>query len=195
MFKTVLVTAPTSEPITIDEANDHLKLSGEDTYVSGLIVAARRQLERYLNRALITQTWKVYYDCFHPEMKIPFGSLQTGGTPSVDPVVKYRDLNGTLQTLASSNYWVIPTTEPATILKGYDVTYPETQYGRPDAVEITFTCGYGDSDSVPEDIRHAMKILITNYHEQRGDIVIANMVTRIPHFITDLIHSYKIYNF
>ena len=191
MHKTVLVEGPATEPITVEEANTHLHLTGEDVYVTGLIKTATSQVERYLHRKLITQSWKVYYDCFQPDMIVPFGSL----TSNPAPVVKYYDINGTQQTLGTSNYWIVYTTDPAIILKGYDVTYPETQYGRPDAVEIAFTCGFGSAADVPAEIKHAIKLLITNYHEQRGDIVIANMVTRIPHFISDLIHSYKIYNF
>lgn len=207
MHKTVLVTAPTIEPLSLEDAKTHLNVSGtsKDTYIEGLIKTARRQVERYLNRVLITQSWKVYYDCWQHELLIPFGNLQIAtysvGPPEVlaSPVVKYRNLEGTLTTLTESDfYWVVTNTDPARIVRKYDATYPELQYGRPDAIEIAFTAGYGaTSAAIPDEIKHAMKLLITNYYENRGDVVVGPGYTvgKIPSFVTDLIHSYKLYEF
>jgi uncharacterized phiE125 gp8 family phage protein len=182
------------EPITTAEAKSHLNVSGtsKDAYIDSLIVTARGQIERYLNRALITQSWKVYYDCWQKELLIPFGSLSTLTS------VKYYDIDGNLQTLSTDYYWVLSTTDPARIIRKYDATYPELQYGRPDAIEIAFTAGYGaTSSAIPGEIKHAMKLLITNLYENKGDIVIGpgHTVGKIPSFVTDLIHSYKLYNF
>jgi uncharacterized phiE125 gp8 family phage protein len=193
MHKTQLVTAPTEDPITVAEAKDHLNIRGNsrDTYINGLISAVTKAVETYLHRALITQSWKVFYDRFHDHMKIPFGSLQTVTG------ITYYDLNGNAQTFSNSLYWVVKETDPACIIRKYEVTFPETQYGRPNAVEIAFTCGYGSASAVPEPIKHAMKLMLTNYFEHRGDIVsgpgIAAM--KIPGHITDLIHPYRLYYF
>jgi uncharacterized phiE125 gp8 family phage protein len=194
VHKTVPVTGPAVEPITTAEAKSHLNVSGtsKDAYIDSLIVTARGQIERYLNRALITQSWKVYYDCWQKELLIPFGSLSTLTS------VKYYDIDGNLQTLSTDYYWVLSTTDPARIIRKYDATYPELQYGRPDAIEIAFTAGYGaTSSAIPGEIKHAMKLLITNLYENKGDIVIGpgHTVGKIPSFVTDLIHSYKLYNF
>lgn len=201
MHKTVLVTGPAIEPITTAEAKTHLNVSGtsKDTYIDTLIVTARKQIERYLNRALITQSWKVYYDCWKHELLIPFGRLQIADdTPGpASPVVKYYDINGTQQTLTESTYyWVVTTTDPARIVRKYDATYPELQYGRPDAIEIAFTAGFGSAaTAIPDEIKHAMKLLIGKYYEHRSDVVIGQSVQSIPSYITDLIHSYKLYEF
>jgi len=55
--------------------------------------------------------------------------------------------------------------------------------------------GYGDAvTDVPEEIRHAIKLLMTDLYENRGTIVLGT-VNRIPQYIIDLIHSYRIYTF
>jgi uncharacterized phiE125 gp8 family phage protein len=55
--------------------------------------------------------------------------------------------------------------------------------------------GYGLSGtSVPEEIKHAIKLLITDMYENRGTVVMGS-VAKIPNYITDIIHSYKIYSF
>jgi len=156
-----------------------------------MIATARKQIERYLSRALITQEWEVYYDCWNTKMMIPFGQLQ-----NVDSV-QYYDSNGSFTTLPeASHYWVSNTSDPGFIQKRYDAVFPELQPGRPDAIRITFTCGYGDDpEDVPENIRHAMKLLITDYFEHRGEVVVGTAATRIPQFISNLIHTYRLYQF
>lgn len=121
---------------------------------------------------------------------------------SVDPVVtkkpfvKYYNTDGVLTDLNESDYyWVVNNGEPAKLVRKYDVNYPELQYGRPDSIEVTFQCGYGVAADVPEDIKHGIKLLIGNYHANREDVVIGHTVTKIPSHITDLIHSYKLYEF
>lgn len=191
MHKTVLVDAPSVEPITLPEAKAHLNITGtsRDTYITSLITVTRRGIERYLKRALITQTWKVYYDCWHNCMKIPFPVLQT-----VDSVI-YKDSNGNDQTWATDQYWVVNTEDPGSIVRAYNVTFPQLQDGRPDAIEIEFTCGYGDAASdVPEEIRHAQKIWLTDLFEHRGEIVVANAAHRIPDHVKNLLHDHRIYN-
>lgn len=193
MHKTVLVTAPTVEPVELAEAKAHLNYTNDDldSYISSLIISVRRAIERYLRRALITQSWKVYYDCWKHELLIPFGALQTVTT------VKYYDDSGTQQTLsANTYYWVVTTEDPGRIVRKYNVTYPELQYGRPDGIEIAFTAGFGAAASaVPDEIRNAIKLMLTDYFEHKGTVVIGEQVNKIPNHIADLIHSYRLYEF
>jgi uncharacterized phiE125 gp8 family phage protein len=188
----------------VSEAKAHLRFTGssKDAEITRMIKAFRTSIERYLHRALITQTWKVYYDCWQNEMKIPFGSLQLVSVvvdPPTEkrPLIKYRDTDGVLTELDESvYYWVVKSTDPACIVRKYDVTYPELQYGRPDAIEITFKCGYGDTAAnVPEDIIHALKVMLTDYFEHPGSVVVGDRVNKIPDHITGLIHNYKLYEF
>lgn len=190
----VLKTAPTVEPITLADVQTHLKLSGETTYLTGLIKTARMMIERELNRSLILQTWTGYADRWGCELHIPYPPLIAVNS------VKYYDLNGTLTTLSSANYWVDNKKQPGEIEYVYDFTPPELQYGRPNAIEVEFTAGFlgsgTDADkqaAVPEPLKHGMKVLITDMHEHRGQYVIGNNANKIPHYILDLIHSYKIY--
>lgn len=186
-----IVTPPASEPVTLSEAKAQLSVtsSAHDTRITSLITTARRQVERYLKRALITQTWKVYYNCFHAVMELPYPPLQ-----SVTHV-KYYDDSGTLQTLSSDLYWEDLASEPGKIVRKYDAVYPELLAGRPNAVEIQYVAGYGDADDVPEEIRHAILMLVTDYFDNRGEVVVGSMAQRIPGFIKDLVHDYRMYSF
>jgi uncharacterized phiE125 gp8 family phage protein len=190
----VLITPPAAEPIDVAEVQTHLRVSGQTAEITRLIKAARGVVERYLNRALITQTWDAYYRNWC-ELKLPYPPLELGTvqTPT-PPVVYYRDLDGNEQTLSSSLYHLTKD-EPAEIVRKYDTTWPELQYGHPQPVRIRVVVGYGAAGSaVPEEIKHAMKLIITDLYENRGTVVLGN-VAKIPNYITDLIHSYKIYHF
>lgn len=59
----VLVTAPTEEPISLPDAKIHLRLADEfqvdDDYVTELISLSRKIVETILQRALLTQSWRL----------------------------------------------------------------------------------------------------------------------------------------
>ncbi len=183
----VLITAPTVEPLDIPEVQTHLRVSGQTGEIARMIKTARGMVERYLQRALITQTWDVYYEDWCG-IKIPYNPLQSVTT------VKYRDLDGVEQTLSNTLYYVTKH-EPAEVERVYDTSWPTLQYGRPQPIVVRAVVGYGaDGTSVPEEIQHAMKLLITDLYENRGTVVMGT-VAKIPNYITDLIHSYKLYQF
>jgi uncharacterized phiE125 gp8 family phage protein len=58
-WSTSLKTAPTIEPITLEEAKTHLRVGRRRRGRSdrSLIQAAREYVETFTNRALVTQTW------------------------------------------------------------------------------------------------------------------------------------------
>ena len=56
----VLVTAPTEEPVSLAEAKLHLRVdyTNDDVLIGALITAARQHAENDTRRALVTQTWR-----------------------------------------------------------------------------------------------------------------------------------------
>lgn len=188
MLIATLKTGPSSEPITLQEAKDHLLVTSslQNDYITGLIVTARRNLERLLKRAFISQTWTAYADKFECEFCLPYPPLISVTS------VKYYNLDGTITTLDPLNYWVVINEEPGEVVKRYNVTYPQLEYGRPNAIEIEYVAGY---TVVPEEIKQAMKLLLTDWFEHRGSVVIGNINTKIPNYVLDLVHSYKMYSF
>lgn len=190
-MKATLITAPSTEPVTTSEAKTHLRVTGssEDSYIDSLVKAARIQVERYLNRALIQQTWDVFFDDWEHTLRLPYSPVSSITN------VKYYDLDGVEQTLSSSLYYFVSSSDPACIVRKYNVSYPDLEYGRPAAITVRQICGYGSaSSSIPQPIIHAIKLLVTDMYENRGTVVLGS-VQKIPNYIVDLIHGYKLYDF
>lgn len=191
-LKLTLVTGPEIEPISIGDVCNHsrIDIGDDDALIELLINAAREQAESITNRALITQTWKLTLDVFpgngYGKIKIPKPPLQ-----SIDSVT-YLDTDGELQSLTDSptSNWILEAGEPTIMVPDYDVTWPST-YDVPDAVNITFTCGYGDAaEDVPAAIRQWMMVYVAGMYEYREYAYDKPM--QAHGFIDRLLDSYRV---
>jgi hypothetical protein len=89
MLSPVLVTAPTAQPITLDEAKLHLRVDGDDENleISTIVLAAVSHLDGYagiLGRCLMPQTWSQEYETPTIDLVLPLGPVSavvsvTGG--------------------------------------------------------------------------------------------------------------------
>jgi len=205
-----LLTAPVKQPLDWDaEVKTHLRLDSEDERPrvdTVLVPAAKDWCEGFTNRALISQTWKLYLDHFP-------GAGHFGGCCSVawdrsvmlgltsgqrQPIeipkpplrsithIKYYDADGVLQTWSSANYEIDPpiaatplyepTCQPYRVWPAYGQSYPATQPRR-NAVEIQFVCGYGTNPAdVPGKLRAAMLLMVAEQFERREQSRVGNTV-------------------
>lgn len=195
MIKVEVTSSPAVEPLTVAEAKAHLRVdhTTDDSYIESLIKAARVTCENLQNRAYITQTRKLYLDDFpgvNCPIELPFAPLQSVSS------LTYVDTDGTTQTWASSNYQVDAKAQPGTLEPVDGVTYPLVYPNKRNAVIITYICGYGaTSASIPESMRHAMRLLISDWYNQREDTVIGNIVNSIPMGVEALLWQDRIYTF
>lgn len=186
-----IYSEPAIEPVSIADAKDHLRVSGndEDAYISSLITAARQQVENTCGRALITQTWDMWVDQFPYSMDyvdIPKAPLQSVTS------ITYVDTAGATQTLSSSVYTVDSDSIPGRVYLAYNQTWPDVRSQRK-AVKIRYVAGYGPTkEDVPLPIRHAMLLLIAHFYENREPINIGNTVTPIPLAFESLLMPYRL---
>jgi uncharacterized phiE125 gp8 family phage protein len=141
----VLVSAPTAEPVTLAEAKLHLRVddNADDALIGALITAARQHAEHDTRRALVTQTWKLALDVF-PENVV---TLDHAPVSTVVSVV-YTDPDGVNKTLDAGAYQLDAITEPCRLVPAYGNSWPATR-AQVNAVAVTYTCGYGEPESVP----------------------------------------------
>ena len=164
-----LITPPAEEPVTLLEAKGHLRVdhATDNDLITLQIVAARQLIEAVTGRALITQTWRLDLPEFptEPEPIV----LPRAPTASIT-TVQYLDLQGTLTTLDAANYLLLadagPTAGPAQLVPAWNVLWPDTRE-QPNAVRITFICGYGLAVAVPPPLKAAILLHVGDLYANR----------------------------
>ena len=203
-----LVTPPPVEPVTLEEARQHLRLDADgspashpdDDLVNGLIQAAREWAESYTRRAFVEQTWKLTLNRF-PQAKweVPRGWQNERQQPIELPLpplrsvasVTYTDSDGASQTWDSSKWTTHkpdgPRAMPGHIRPVHDETYPTNVLDAPDVVTVEFTAGYAADSSptdyranIPESIKAAMKLVIGHWYKNREAADIGVSATEVP---------------
>lgn len=178
--ETIVITDATVEPITTADAKTHLRVdtTDEDTYIEGLVKAARRYCEWRTGRTFHQTTLE------HRLERWPLGDqvVLPRATPllSVDSV-KYLGSDGTEYTFSSSYYIADTSREPGRVVLGYSYEWPTLgAYYPVDPIRVRYTCGIanGSPQSYPaDDIIHAMKLLIGHWYENREATVLGTVVT------------------
>ena len=190
---TTLKTAPVLKPLTVEELKWHLYIVGDttwDSHLETLIDAATAWVEQYMCRKLITQTWYAYYDSFpNGDMYIPFGNL------SSVTAIKYTDIDDAELTLSSANYYVDTKSVPGRIVLKDGEVWPTTTLRPYNPVEVEFITGYGATyASVPADIKHAMKLLIGHWHENRESVIVSSMtVQNVENTVNSLLYRHRVW--
>jgi len=160
-----LVTAPIIEPVTLEEARVHCKVTStaEDFLLELAIRAAREHAEAYTGRRFVTQTWDYFLDCLPiGEIELPYGPLVSVTS------VKYFDEAGVEQTLATSEYQVDASSDPGRIAPAYGKSWPSAR-AQLNAVTVRFVCGYGGLASVPFSIKAAILLIVGHLFEHREE--------------------------
>lgn len=154
-----------AEPVTLAETKAHLRLDDsfvdDDTYIINLIVASRQWVENYIGRSLIVKTIDYQLTSF-PLCSI---KLAYGPVTSVTSI-KYLDVNGDEQTLATTEYMLYWHNEDALISLKYGKIWPLT-LPQPNAITIKYVTGYATPSDIPQAIKQAMFLVITDIYENR----------------------------
>lgn len=191
----VLVTPPTVEPVTPDEVKLRLKYprNDQDAAISEWIRAARDAVERYVERGLLTQTWRLstrrgaagvsrvvapgieatdsHVDWFTHNLTAVRG-LRSVDSPAsfgfVDlpwaaPVQAVESVTDADGVVDPAGYVLDDTVEPAR-LYWLSATAPASG-----VVSVVYRIGYGDTaDTVPSVLRNVVHALVAQFFLYRS---------------------------
>lgn len=150
-----------NEPVTVDEAKEHIQgLEGialHDTYISNLIKVAREQCEQFTWRCIVKSTFELRASSFTQKIIIPNPPLITIKS------IKYFDGNGVEQTIDPKDYTALDWEEPGKLILNL---LPSTR-GLAGDITITYEAGY---DEVPESFRHAILMMVRTWFDNREDV-------------------------
>lgn len=196
-----ITTEPSVEPLTTAEfhtwANLNTAFTDDDAAViPNVIKSARQMVERYLNRALITQTITAYFDSIQEKMYLPFNPVISVAT------VKRKRLDVSTTLTLNTDYYiqgnkdkflfitnpldVVPGTSPRDTLNGFEL-------------EVKYDAGYGDaSTDVPQNLIDSVAMVaVGNYTARKGgDKVLAGSMKLniINQEVQQKLNSYRIYS-
>lgn len=181
-----LVTPPTVEPVSLEEARSHLRVidTAEDTLIESYIRAATRHVEKTLGMSLMTRTYRLTLDDFSDAIELPRGPVQSVTS------VQYVDEAGDTQTLATSYYSTDLVSSRQWVVRNQDYTYP-TLIDGVNAVSITYVAGYDTLPAELEDLKHAILLLIGHWFNVREAASVGNAVTEVPFAVDALIQPHR----
>lgn len=183
--------APADEPITTDEAREHLRIShtSENALIDAYITAGRLYVEAFTKRQLVTATWLLKLDRFPSrEIRVPLPPLASVTS------VAYVDENGDAQTWDSALYQTDLSSEPGRIKPIEGETFPSTQADTYATVTVTFVAGYGGQSDVPERFKHAIKLMVGHWFEFREPVVDGRAM-KVPMSVDALLHQDRMWRF
>lgn len=144
-----------------------------------LIKAATTKFQEHTGRQAFTATYKMTLQGFPSCSR----SIRIPRPPTVTiDTVGYYATAGVLTT--TTDYQLVKDEIFSYLVPAANGHWPNTAEGVANAVEITFTCGYGSTrDDIEEDLIHSLKVLVGHWFENReaGDV---------PEFILNLWGSY-----
>lgn len=135
-----IITHPTVEPVTLDEAKLHLRIDHdtEDGWIAGMISAAREACEQEAGRAIAAQTLELAIDAFPADgiklLRPPVASIES---------LVYVDAGGIERTMPSADYYLDGAQEPSWLLPAVDTRWPATR-AQANAVRVRYVAGYAD---------------------------------------------------
>jgi len=158
----ILITPANSEPITLDEVKQRLRLVGNsdfDSELTRLITVAREMCERITGRDLINKTYKGFLDYYCNQVEFRKSKLQ-----SISSIKYYLD--NVLTTVSPAKYYFTNSSDYSQLVFTEDFTTDN----RLQVIEIEFIAGYGTTAStVPVSLKEAMLSFIDWLFNNNGD--------------------------
>jgi uncharacterized phiE125 gp8 family phage protein len=160
-------STPASEPVSTADMKTHLRVthSDDDTYIDGLVKAARTWIEDTYDVSIITRTVTENFDGYpitakgDKELELTVRPISN----SAGVVVKYYDTDNQEQTLGASNYIFV-----GNVGNSYGrirfITAPSI-YDRPGALFVEYSAG---TDTAADVFIQAIKLLVTDWYDNRG---------------------------
>ena len=186
----LLITAPTKEPVTLEDAKEQLSIQDElqDVNLARRIKEARQWTEAFLGRSLINQTWEMAFDTWPDDMRLrrmPASSITS---------IKYIDETGTEQTVTASDYTLDTYSTFHAVRLAYNTYWPNHQ-DITNAIKVRYVAGYGASGTdVPGPIREAILLTVGHWTRYQALAESGVSITRIPFAVENLLSPYRVIN-
>jgi uncharacterized phiE125 gp8 family phage protein len=177
----ILTLPPIAEPLTLAEVKSHLRIthSDDDTFISTLIIAARRMTEQRYDLCLMPQSWSIYFDRW-PEDGI--FSLPLYPVAAIADLKIYGD-DDVAATIDPAHYLLDVASKPSRLVLRRGRSFPPPGR-RVNGIEIKLNCGFA---AVPAPIKQALLTMIGDLYANRGD----GQTSEMPFSAHELLAPYR----
>ena len=167
----VLTGDAATDVVSVAEIKSHLRIdtSDEDTLLGLYIDAATEMAENYCGRHFITHEYKLYFNEVMPKASLIFPDctlfVQHGGNDH-HPVY-YIDANGTEQ--HSDDAYIDAYSNPSIVYLSSAFTSTTLKEDAANVFWFHFKTGFGDAGDVPQAIKQAIKLIVSDMYYFRED--------------------------
>jgi uncharacterized phiE125 gp8 family phage protein len=162
-----VVTAPTQEPVSLQEAKNHLRVDGnqDDALIQLCIASARIFFEKSCEISIASSELQLSLDSFPETIYLPHGPINS----IID--VEYTDSNSEDQTLDD---WIEDIySSPARITPVLNGVFPETAEII-NSVWVTYTTGWTPS-AVPKLLKTGILFYVGHLYENREGVTTGSL--------------------
>jgi len=208
----VRVASSPNSVLTTEEAITHLRENDDDCTprdeIDALVAAAVDQAEQFLQRPLLTSTYRYTSDCFPGGayrrwyggyrgydgverddiyLRLPIGGVQ------IVTEVGYTDTDGAPQILDPAAFQVDLTEPIARIAPAYNSFWPAArrEFG---SVHVDFKAGFGDTAAtIPKSLVSAVKLILGHLYANREAVVVGSTAIVLPLGAEHMLWSYRVF--
>jgi hypothetical protein len=184
----VLVTAPTAEPVTANELLLHLRTDAADfPDAAAYVTDARQEIENRSGLAFLTQSWRVALDRWPTGGEAWWDGVREGPASmlygsntmrsvelpkwplaSITSVTTYDEAGSSTAVTVANVFDVDSYSIPGRLTLKRGQTWPVALRSS-NAIEIVYVAGYTSATNVPAPMKRAIKQMAAYLYSHRGD--------------------------
>jgi uncharacterized phiE125 gp8 family phage protein len=184
--KPVRTVAPTFEPVTLEEAKLHVRVtdSSDDEKISNAIQFARELVEHDTSSVICSSTWTYKLDDWPTSnaIEIPLRNVQSVSS------ITYLDTAGATQTWGASNYTLDTGRVTPAVFLAYLAEWPTI---RPieNAVTITMVAGYATAATIPQVFKQLVLLAMAREYGDREGMEVRSESMGYERLLTRVLRS------
>lgn len=147
-------------PIDEDDVKAALRVveTYDDALIANLITTAVSVVEAKMSTRLAQRSVTFGFPFLNDTMVLPLHPLTSITS------ITYMDVNYQRQTLDPSIYNLNPTNGFAQIVRRYNKVFPTNMIAEANAVQVTATVGYADVNAVPQQMKQAVTVIVSDLY-------------------------------
>lgn len=191
-----LVTASTGQPVSLEEAKDHLRVTdtNSDADIARKLRASTDFCQRSIggHKQFMEATYDLVMEDFPPrdgKLELPLPPLR-----SITSVTYITSTGGTTTMPSTDFITVTPTDEPGFIEPAFSATWPSPRE-QANAVTVRFVAGYDTEQGVPDTIKQAIMLMLGHFYVNREAVVTGTIATEVDLAVKQLLGANEYGNY